>query len=478
MKTGDILAQCVDDVRSGRSTIDDCVKRYPGVKDLKPLLETGLKIEPARDSLSPESRARIRSRLVSVMNESRDWRQTKARPSFRPVLTFKMAGTVAAILAAVAVAGGGTVYASQRSLPGDALYPIKTGAESVQLALTFADESKADLLLKFAQRRVDEMASEASRGNDTVTLEGRVASELDRAITSITGSESTKVKDFARRLAESSLHNQLTLDASMKSAKPANKESLQKALDVLRRGKVIADVSFDNPSFLDTKPSVRDGSLEAGQFKIAGTVTETAGETWQIDGLTLNNVQYPGDTPSVNSPVVTEGITHAGKTYVVKVEKEGDASAGVSIQGTFEGTGEGGSVWYIGGIPVEVPKSVTPPSTGDETHLRRPAQSTADTTPQVEAKPSEKLGVEYGGKLSGVDANGLTITVTKAGTRISPNISLAQIRTEDNRILTVAQLRTSVGRDIKVRGLYRKNGIVYATEVRVESKQNSGQGRN
>jgi len=223
MKTGDILAQCVDDVRSGRSTIDDCVKRYPGVKDLKPLLETGLKIEPARDSLSPESRARIRSRLVSVMNESRDWRQTKARPSFRPVLTFKMAGTVAAILAAVAVAGGGTVYASQRSLPGDALYPIKTGAESVQLALTFADESKADLLLKFAQRRVDEMASEASRGNDTVTLEGRVASGLDRAITSITGSESTKVKDFARRLAESSLHNQLTLDASMKSAKPANK---------------------------------------------------------------------------------------------------------------------------------------------------------------------------------------------------------------------------------------------------------------
>jgi hypothetical protein len=389
-----------------------------------------------------------------------------------------MAGTIAAILAAVAVAGGGTVYASQRSLPGDALYPIKTGAESVQLALTFGDESKANLLLTFAQRRVDEMASEAGRGSDTVTLESRVASELDKAITSMTGSESAKVKDFARRLAESSLHSQLTLDASMKSTKPANKESIQKALDALRRGKVIADVSFDNPSFIDTRPSVRDGSLESGQFKIAGTVTETAGETWQIDGLTLNNVQYPGDAPPVNSPVVTEGITRAGKTYVVKVEPEGDASAGVSIQGTFEGTGEGGSVWYIGGIPVAVPKSVTPPSTGDETHLRRPAQSAADTAPQVEAKPSEKLGVEYDGRLSAVDANGLTITVTKAGTHISPNISLAQIRTEDGRTLTAALLRTNVGRDVKLKGLYRKNGVVYATEVRVESKHGSGEGRN
>jgi hypothetical protein len=264
----------------------------------------------------------------------------------------------------------------------------------------------------------------------------------------------------------------------MKSTKPANKESIQKALDALRRGKVIADVSFDNPSFIDTRPSVRDGSLESGQFKIAGTVTETAGETWQIDGLTLNNVQYPGDAPPVNSPVVTEGITRAGKTYVVKVEPEGDASAGVSIQGTFEGTGEGGSVWYIGGIPVAVPKSVTPPSTGDETHLRRPAQSAADTAPQVEAKPSEKLGVEYDGRLSAVDANGLTITVTKAGTHISPNISLAQIRTEDGRTLTAALLRTNVVRDVKLKGLYRKNGVVYATEVRVESKHGSGEGRN
>jgi hypothetical protein len=478
MKTEHIIAQCVDEVRSGRSTIDDCVKRYPGIEDLKPLLETALKIEPAKAGLSPESRARIRSGLLSVMSESRDSRRSKAGLSLKPLLGFRMAGTIAAILAGVAVAGGGTVYASQRSLPGNALYPVKTGAENAQLALTFGDAAKADLLLKFAQRRVDEMASEAARGNDTAKLGTSTASELDKALGSMTNAKADQVKGFARRLAESSLHSQLTLDASIKSSKPANKESIQKALDVLRRGKVIADVSFDNPSFLDTKPSVLDASLDDGQFKITGTVTETAGTTWQIDGVTLNNVQYPGNTPPVNSPVVTEGITHAGKTYVVKVEPETDASAGVSIQGTFEGTGDGGSVWYIGGIPVTVPKSITPPSKGDETHLRRSAQSAADSAPQVETKPSETMGVEYDGKLSAVDATGTTITVTKAGTLISPNISGAQIRTEDNRTLTVAQLRASLGQEVRVKGLYRKNGAVYATEVSVENKQSAGEGRN
>ncbi len=469
MKKEYILAQCVDDVRSGQSTVEECVKRYPQIRDLRSLLETALRIQPEESGLSAESKARIRSGVMSAVSESKRNAQAKKTAWSAPFLSFRTAGAIAAVLAGVVVAGGGTVYASQRSMPGDALYPVKTGSESVQLALTFGAEAKANYRLKLAQKRVDEMATEASRGNSTDQLEASIASQLDKAVGSMSSSKDAEVKEFSKRLSESSLHGQLSLDAAATSAKPANKKSLQDAIDVLRRGKVIGDVSFDNPTFLGTKPSVLDGSLDNGEFKITGTVTNVAGNTWNIDGMTLSNVHYPGQAPAVDGQVQAEGITHAGQTYVVKVEKEGDASKGASIQGTFDGTGEGGSVWYIGGVPVAAPQNTAPPATGDELHLRRPAQSSTDSTPEVKAKKNQDVGVQYDGKLSAVDLNAKTVTVTKAGTRVTVNIGSAQIRNDEDRVLTLAQLQASIGRQVEVKGLTRKDGTIYATQLQVEN---------
>ena len=463
-----VLARCIDEVRSGRSTIEDCVKQNPGFADLRPLLEMALRIEPGMAGLSAASRARIRSGLLSAMREQQESRQRNPKPSLRPVFSFRMAGALAAIVLAVAAAGGGTVYASQRSTPGDTLYAVKTGSENVQLALTFGSKGKADLRLKLAQRRVDEIASEAAHGEDAGTLSSNVALELDKAIGAMANLKGDQIKDFTRRLAESSLHGQLTLDALTGSSEPANKQSLQKALDVLRRGKLIADVSYENPSFLSTRPSVSDDSLEDGEFKISGTLTKVDGSTWQIDGLTLHNVHYSGSLPPVDGRVVTEGVTHAGQTFVVKAESDKDTSKEVSIQGTFKGTAEGGSVWNVGGIQVAVPKSISPPSEGDELHLRRPSTDSTDGFAQVETKQSEDSGVEYEGRLSAVDAHARTITVTKSGTHIKVNVSGALIRTEDDRELTLAQLQASVGSEVEIKGLYRKDGVLCAVRVEVE----------
>ena len=465
MKKEYILAQCIDDVRGGRRTVEDCVKQNPDIRDLQSLLETALRIEGGESRLPDESRARISSAIMSATKDSR----SRTAAWHFPVLTFRTAGTIAAVLAGVLVAGGGTVYASQRSMPGDALYPVKTGTESVQLALTFGAESKADLRLKLAQKRVDEMATQASSGRNVDELQASIATQLDKAVGSMSSSKDAQVRDFSKRLSESSLHGQLSLDAVAASAKQSNKKSLQDAIDVLRRGKVIGDVSFDNPTFLGTKPSVLDVSLDGGEFKITGTVTNVAGTTWNIDGMTLNNVHYPGDAPPVDGQILAEGITHAGQTYVVKVEKEGDASKGASIQGTFDGTGEGGTVWYVGGVPVAAPQNTAPPATGDELHLRRPPQSSSDSGTEVKSKKNQDVGVQYDGKLSAVDLSGRTVTVTKAGTRVTVNVGSAQIRNDEDHSMTLTQLQASIGRQVEVKGLSRKNGTIYATQLQVEN---------
>ncbi len=66
-----------------------------------------------------------------------------------------MASVAAAVVMALFVAGGGTVYASQDSLPGDRLYTVKTGAESFRISLA-GDASAARLWLESSEKRLAE----------------------------------------------------------------------------------------------------------------------------------------------------------------------------------------------------------------------------------------------------------------------------------------------------------------------------------
>lgn len=62
--------------------------------------------------------------------------------------------------------GGGTVFASQDSLPGEALYPIKRLAEDIRLAATVNPRSKAEKRLNMAETRLEEINALISRKKD------------------------------------------------------------------------------------------------------------------------------------------------------------------------------------------------------------------------------------------------------------------------------------------------------------------------
>jgi hypothetical protein len=70
-----------------------------------------------------------------------------------------MLATITSILIALSLLLGGTgaaVYASQDSQPGDMLYTVKTTGEDVQFRLANHADTKVQLALKFAARRVSE----------------------------------------------------------------------------------------------------------------------------------------------------------------------------------------------------------------------------------------------------------------------------------------------------------------------------------
>jgi hypothetical protein len=74
-----------------------------------------------------------------------------------------MVRIVLAIVLALCAAGGGTVYAAQSSLPGDALYRVKLGSEQVMMRLG-DDVAKTERALSYAERRVGEMEALAGTG--------------------------------------------------------------------------------------------------------------------------------------------------------------------------------------------------------------------------------------------------------------------------------------------------------------------------
>lgn len=167
----EILARCIDEVKAGRSTIEDCVARYPHVREqLEPLLRIALEIRETPD-VRPSTSFRIRARVQlmdqihskgAVAKGSRLRYHDRLNP-IAYVRRSSMVGIVIAIVLALSAIGGGTAYASQASLPGDTLYPVKLATEEFRMMLPGGDIVRAERSLGFAERRVEEMLALAER---------------------------------------------------------------------------------------------------------------------------------------------------------------------------------------------------------------------------------------------------------------------------------------------------------------------------
>jgi len=171
MKIEDVLAQCIEDIKAGRSSVADCLVKYPSMrKQLEPLLRIALEIREPPD-VKPSAAFKVRAR-VQLMEQIHAKRAVTKWPWFRytgqvkPIpykRKFNMVAIIIAIVLAISAAGGGTAYASQGSLPGDVLYPVKLGTEQVRLILA-DDAADAELWLEFANIRVGEMSALAEKG--------------------------------------------------------------------------------------------------------------------------------------------------------------------------------------------------------------------------------------------------------------------------------------------------------------------------
>jgi len=166
-----ILAKCIEEVKSGNTSASDCLTRYADMhEELEPLLRIALSInEPADIKPSDSFKIRTKVNLMEYIHANR----TGNKPSrsihkavIRRVWKVKWLKAVPVSIAAILVIsalGVGTAYASQDSIPGDLLYPVKLGTEQFQRVLTTDDIEIVTLELNFANCRLEEMKSVAHK---------------------------------------------------------------------------------------------------------------------------------------------------------------------------------------------------------------------------------------------------------------------------------------------------------------------------
>ncbi len=170
----EILTSCIEEVRAGKATVEECLERYPERRqELEPLLKTACSIKsPPAYHLDTGYKQSARADLL---RQIRPVKQPK-KVSFADIISLGLPRQLAGVRAAVATLvivlvvgalGGGTAYASQSSVPGEVLYPVKTGTENIRLLAAGSPVAKAELNIEFAARRLKELSKVVNKDEES-----------------------------------------------------------------------------------------------------------------------------------------------------------------------------------------------------------------------------------------------------------------------------------------------------------------------
>jgi anti-sigma-K factor RskA len=471
MKKEEILTSCIEEIRNGKITTEDCIARYPEFgNELRAFLKIAVSLKPDAVAPSPEFKERVKLHLFDsprpapVKAARRGWGWLELKP-------VRVLAIVVAAVVILAAAGGTTVYAAQSSLPGDMLYPVKTSVENIQLAVTTSPAAKARLYLQLAQKRIDEVTRQVKL-NRSVTVRSLeiVTQQYDNVLKTLkTSTDVNSIDETLSSLSVISLNQQLELEQAVSGAPQNTQPVVQQIIDEIHRANTIAQVAYANHDLLKQPLSVADQKLDAGQFTIEGTLLSITGRNWDVGGTIIENVHLTGEAPATGSRVKLTGLVKNNNAFISSIEVSDSSSEPTTVEGQFEGTNQNGTS-TVSGIPVVInTDSSAPLKAGDKVQLQAGA---ANNKLNVISQTSGITNIaNITGVLSEVDIPNHTITVNMTGSKVKVNISQAQIQffNDAKNNLKISSLKRFIGHDIRVQGLSKKGNVLSADMVQIKA---------
>jgi len=240
----DILDACLDRITRKGDSIEQCLESYPEqAGELEPLLRAALSVKDV-SSIEPrtEFQRMAKARLLSAVAAKKE-KEGRRR---LPLWSWQQRWAVAlAVVLALVMMGGGTVAASTNSLPGDVLYPVKTTTERVQAFFTFGKEAKANLCMRFAERRIVEIEALAERErNIPESVLSVMSAETDRAIELANQNGSFNKETIARLIRLTTAQKMMLArmgEVASLEVKLRFQEALRQAVDAYGRAVVLRE---------------------------------------------------------------------------------------------------------------------------------------------------------------------------------------------------------------------------------------------
>lgn len=143
--------------------------------------------EASNIRLSNEEKLSIKNAVISHV-QNNPIIQKPIKSPFRSfnLLTFRALYTIPVALFVFIMAGAGTSYVAQSSLPGDALYPVKLNVnENIESLIAVSPEAKAEIDLKQVSTRLDEAEALNVSGNLTEVKSQSLQANFSKKVESL-----------------------------------------------------------------------------------------------------------------------------------------------------------------------------------------------------------------------------------------------------------------------------------------------------
>jgi len=388
----EILSKCIDDVKAGRCSAEDCLSRYPSVsKELEPLLRLALNIEQSPD-VKPSTAFKVKARVqliekIHAKQAVTKWPWLRYTGQMKPIphrRRFSMIPIIIAIVMAISAMGGGTALAAQGSLPGDVLYPVKLGTEKVGLILA-DDAADAELWLKYAGKRLEEIAAldEKGRPEDIEIAVSGYDEAIAMAMAKLdeVSAEGQEVGNLSELVAETTSSHLLVLDGLADIVAEQAQEAIAQAKEASITGleNALRALAGENPEgAMEINLAAMEGRLNRAKAKAeAGEIGAVEAALAQFDELSDfgGEISHIAQGLGLDTTTVEQLVAHATSihleilavVYDIVPEEAKEAVEGAvenSVRGYQEAVEALENKGALGDIPVEPPlPGVTPTPT-------------------------------------------------------------------------------------------------------------------
>jgi hypothetical protein len=250
-----ILQTLLEMIQKGEADINRALEQYPEqAGELRPLIETALWLQESAREFEPlpgfihTSRQRLISQIQRSQVIAQEERKTLTGggPRWwenvfgRRKLAYSLV-TLMMLCVFLFTSVSGVAYASQSSLPGGALYPLKTSLEQASLTISLSQTIDARLHIRYAERRISEVIILSTNGEyarmdePLANYEGHVEQAI-QLIQNIAGQDANGAKTLADSLQQALASETQQLSGVSQAAPQNARPNLEHALQVSQAG--------------------------------------------------------------------------------------------------------------------------------------------------------------------------------------------------------------------------------------------------